>query len=239
MTTISTWLLIRDDEDHGITVECWPTEAAAWASAWANLMLYETVGECTLDQIKAEFNNDFDAAWEDFRGDSGNTMKIERIEIKPEEQEGPTRRSADTTHQPTNNQRALRAKTALNTFVNGDGDAGTVRDNISDLLANLRHLCDAQSVDFDDVVMGSAETYEEKISEQPKADVDYFFGDEHAELKFDEPILADDYPVYAGYNYVADGEVVVSHIEGSVKRLKLYLKATEIKRCDLKGRGFV
>lgn len=53
----------------------------------------------------------------------------------------------------------------------------------------------------------------------------------------DEPILADDYPVYAGYLYVADGKVIVSDLHDStVRRLKHYLGAKEIRRCDIYGR---
>lgn len=52
----------------------------------------------------------------------------------------------------------------------------------------------------------------------------------------DEPILSDDYPVYPGYLYVADGRVVQSTFIGTVTRLKVVLKATEIRRCDIIGR---
>jgi hypothetical protein len=54
-----------------------------------------------------------------------------------------------------------------------------------------------------------------------------------------EPILEDDYPVYAGYAYVADGKVIASPIQGSVRRLKVILKATEIRRCDLSARDLL
>jgi hypothetical protein len=53
-----------------------------------------------------------------------------------------------------------------------------------------------------------------------------------------EPVLPDDYPVYAGYLYVADGKVIVSDLHNvTVRRLKLYLKATEIRRCDMIARA--
>jgi hypothetical protein len=58
-----------------------------------------------------------------------------------------------------------------------------------------------------------------------------------ARSALDEPILPDDYPVYAGYAYVADGKVISSDVEGSVARLKRAVKATEIRRCDLVGRA--
>ena len=55
--------------------------------------------------------------------------------------------------------------------------------------------------------------------------------------KLNEPILADDYPVYCGYAYVVDGKPISSDIEGTVARLKAYYKAKEVRRCDLGGRG--
>lgn len=55
-------------------------------------------------------------------------------------------------------------------------------------------------------------------------------------MTLDEPILPDDYPVYPGYAYVADGKPISSPIEGTVARLKAAIKATEIRRCDLVGR---
>ncbi len=51
-----------------------------------------------------------------------------------------------------------------------------------------------------------------------------------------EPVLDDDYLVYFGYLYVADGRVIESDIKGTVARLKVHLGATEIKRCDIVGR---
>lgn len=48
-----------------------------------------------------------------------------------------------------------------------------------------------------------------------------------------EPILPDDYPVYAGYAYVVDGEPISSPVEGTVARLKAACNATEVRRCDL------
>lgn len=51
-----------------------------------------------------------------------------------------------------------------------------------------------------------------------------------------ERVLPDDYPVYAGYLYVADGNVIESDIEGTVKRLKACLSAAVITNCDIYGR---
>jgi hypothetical protein len=55
-------------------------------------------------------------------------------------------------------------------------------------------------------------------------------------LQLDEPVLADDYPVYAGYLYVADGRVLRSPMTGSVADLKDHVGASEIRRCDKIGR---
>lgn len=57
------------------------------------------------------------------------------------------------------------------------------------------------------------------------------------EKELDEPVLPDDYPVYYDYLYVADGKVVRSDIEGTVKRLKVVINAKEIRRCDIDGRN--
>lgn len=54
----------------------------------------------------------------------------------------------------------------------------------------------------------------------------------HKNNVLDEPILEDDYPVYAGYWYIADDKVITSDIRGNVGQLKRYLNAKEIRRCD-------
>jgi hypothetical protein len=48
----------------------------------------------------------------------------------------------------------------------------------------------------------------------------------------DEPILKDDYPVYASYWYIMDGEPRRSPIQGIVRDLKLEYKVREVRRCD-------
>ncbi len=59
----------------------------------------------------------------------------------------------------------------------------------------------------------------------------------NAERELNEPILEDDYPVYADYLYVADGKVIRSDWHGvNVRRLKHELGAKEIRRCDIAGR---
>lgn len=58
----------------------------------------------------------------------------------------------------------------------------------------------------------------------------------HADLR--EPLLADDYPIYAGYCYVADGKPVVSDHHGvTVRQFKVLIDAQEIRRCDIAGRA--
>ncbi|MGI9402882.1 MAG: hypothetical protein ACR2OF_00025 [Hyphomicrobium sp.] len=52
-----------------------------------------------------------------------------------------------------------------------------------------------------------------------------------------EPILADDYRVWCGNAYVADGRVIQSPGSGTVAELKDLLGVSEIRRCDISGRG--
>lgn len=55
--------------------------------------------------------------------------------------------------------------------------------------------------------------------------------------ELNEPILPDDYPVYGNYLYVADGAVVRSDLHNvTVRHLRAYLNANEIRRCDIAGR---
>lgn len=58
-----------------------------------------------------------------------------------------------------------------------------------------------------------------------------------AERELNEPVLADDYPIYGGYLYVADGKVISSDLHGTTAgRLKQHLGAKELRRCDIVGR---
>jgi len=54
-----------------------------------------------------------------------------------------------------------------------------------------------------------------------------------------ERVLPDDYPVHAGYSYVADGKVIVSDVWGTVLDLRRDTGAAEIKNCDLFGRDLL
>lgn len=55
--------------------------------------------------------------------------------------------------------------------------------------------------------------------------------------ELNEPELEDDYPIYAGYWYVADGKPVQSDWHGiTARQLRNYLKAKTLCRCDITGR---
>jgi hypothetical protein len=55
-----------------------------------------------------------------------------------------------------------------------------------------------------------------------------------------EPVLPDDYPIYAGYVYVADGVPIVSDWHDiTAREFKMREGITELRRCDLSGRGLV
>jgi hypothetical protein len=56
-------------------------------------------------------------------------------------------------------------------------------------------------------------------------------------MELNEPILEDDYPIYADYWYVADGKPIRSDWHGiTARRFKAYVGATELRRCDIAGR---
>ena len=52
-----------------------------------------------------------------------------------------------------------------------------------------------------------------------------------------EAPLPNDYPVYAGYLYVADGEVVRARGQETVIELKQSLGVKELTNCDIAARG--
>lgn len=55
--------------------------------------------------------------------------------------------------------------------------------------------------------------------------------------ELNEPVLADDYPVYGDYLYVVDGKVYRSDWHGiTVRQLKAREGFTEVRRCDIYGR---
>lgn len=54
--------------------------------------------------------------------------------------------------------------------------------------------------------------------------------------ELDEPVLPDNYPIYADYLYVADGKVIRSDFHGvTARELRLRIGANELRRCDITG----
>ena len=52
-----------------------------------------------------------------------------------------------------------------------------------------------------------------------------------------EPLLPDDYPIYADFLYVADGKVIRSDWHGiTARQFKGREGITELRRCDIEGR---
>ena len=54
--------------------------------------------------------------------------------------------------------------------------------------------------------------------------------------KYQERVLEDDYPIYAGYLYVVDGQPMRSMVTTTALDFKNRLKAKEVKSCDIVGR---
>ena len=52
-----------------------------------------------------------------------------------------------------------------------------------------------------------------------------------------EEVLPQDYPVHWGYAYVADGKVIVSDVQGTVRDLRHDIGALEIRRCNMAARN--
>lgn len=58
--------------------------------------------------------------------------------------------------------------------------------------------------------------------------------------QLDEPVLPDDYPIYGDFVYVVDGVVKTSDYHAiTAREFKARTGASEVRRCDLAGRGFV
>lgn len=63
------------------------------------------------------------------------------------------------------------------------------------------------------------------------------YGEVGMEKQLKERELPDDYPIYAGYLYVADGEVVVSDWHDiTARQFKGAEGYTSLKNCDMAGR---
>jgi hypothetical protein len=57
------------------------------------------------------------------------------------------------------------------------------------------------------------------------------------DLDLNERVLPDDYPIYGDYLYVVDGKVYKSdYHDVTVRHLKHYLNAKEVRSCDIFGR---
>lgn len=55
--------------------------------------------------------------------------------------------------------------------------------------------------------------------------------------RLDEPVLSDDYPIYADYWYVADGKPIRSDWHGiTARQFRNREGITELRRCDIYGR---
>jgi hypothetical protein len=54
--------------------------------------------------------------------------------------------------------------------------------------------------------------------------------------ELDERELPDDYPIYAGYLYVADGKVVRATQPSTVAEWKRHRKVVSVTSCDINGR---
>ena len=62
------------------------------------------------------------------------------------------------------------------------------------------------------------------------------------DTSYTEEVLEDDYPVFKGYLYVADGKAICSPIQGTVADLRealndMKIDAKEITSCDITERG--
>ena len=56
--------------------------------------------------------------------------------------------------------------------------------------------------------------------------------------ELNEPLLPEDYPIYAGYFYVVDGRAISSNWgDITAAQLKARLNAKEVRRCDAVRRG--
>lgn len=60
--------------------------------------------------------------------------------------------------------------------------------------------------------------------------------------ELEEEVIPNNYPVFPGYFYIADGEVVQSMVQGTIKTLRADILTTtgkkikEFKKCDIVGR---
>jgi hypothetical protein len=77
---------------------------------------------------------------------------------------------------PTNNRRALWAygaveSMAAKTMRSPEGEE--IADKIRDLLCNIQHLCDAEGLNYDDLLDSARVGYREEIAGQEQANANY------------------------------------------------------------------
>lgn len=63
------------------------------------------------------------------------------------------------------NTRASRGNTALSAWVNECGDQGDEETNLADLITDLRHLSDAQGVDWHEILERSHRHYQGEVQD--------------------------------------------------------------------------
>lgn len=58
-------------------------------------------------------------------------------------------------------------------------------------------------------------------------------------FKESKRVLPDDYPVYAGYIYIADGIIIMSEFNTKVGVFKRLSDVKEVRSCDIVERGLL
>jgi hypothetical protein len=67
---------------------------------------------------------------------------------------------------PTNEDRAARARRALEAFFQGDARSDQLGTDVADLLTNLMHLCYLEDVDFQTAVARAERAFEMEVEEE-------------------------------------------------------------------------
>ncbi|HEX8459396.1 MAG TPA: hypothetical protein VF656_19040 [Pyrinomonadaceae bacterium] len=68
--------------------------------------------------------------------------------------------------EPSNEERATRAHRAIDAFFEGDIKSDNLGTNVTDLLANLMHLCSLEGVDFGEALAQAKEFFDEEFEEE-------------------------------------------------------------------------
>ena len=74
--------------------------------------------------------------------------------------------------EPTNKDRAEWARGAVECFVSMVGGGDDLKTSISDLIADLLHLCDEEGIDHEDVLRNATWHYEEEVLIQKEQEED-------------------------------------------------------------------